>query len=598
MKKMYFLMALFIIANSVFAQNFTEGNLVLFRHNLEGTVSGGTSSGGKNTNGTKAVQIFLDEYKLATDGNSLELVQSVPLYDVANGANNPVTTFGADDLEGYMTRSYDGRYLIVPGYGVEKGTELSSTFAAGTAAGRIPRADVKKSIAVVDYQKNINSKTLLPESVFKERSFIGAASYDGTDLWLSGGWQNRSIDGPYYAVAGSTSAISLITATNHPTDLKQDYGLRGTRDIRIFNNQLFAIEGWDRVGNGANTYYFYKIGDGLPKTNNPVNNYSQQTSHLYNNGMAGLYIAKLPNNKVIAYVANGHSNSQTIRKYSQKADGSWVINFENLTPWGKAGIPAPKAIEGKVDPVTGKVTLYIVSCLRNASGGDSKVYVLEDEAGHNETAGQGLITGTPQLLLDITGQNKQFRSIAWAPVENSVLPIKLSSFEAKYQHNNVQLNWKTSSESNNSHFEILRSDGTEFKVIGTVQGAGNSNEERSYHFTDRNPLSGVSYYQLRQIDFDNKSELSKIIPVSVAPKETELKAYIGNSGELVVNIYAIREGKATVEVTDIIGRKILSQQVDLKSGYNTFASQLMLSSGIYVASLHFENGITSTKFIK
>lgn len=401
MKKLYFTIVLAIIANTVFAQNFTAGNLVLLRHNMEGTTSGGTTTSGKSTNGTKAIQIFLDEYKLSTDGNSLELVQSVPLPAATNGANNPVTTFGADDLEGYMTRSYDGRYLIVPGYGVATGTELSSTFSAGTAAGRTPRADVKKSVAVIDYQKNINSETLLPVSVFKERAIVGATSYDGTDLWLSGGWGAATTDGPYYVATGNNTPVSLGNT------------LFGQKDIRIFNNQLYAAQGFGNAGS-SNAWFFYKIGNGTPKTNTPANTYTMENIAVASNiDIKGFYMAKLPNGKTVVYVANGNTNSQSIRKYSQKADGSYVVNFVNSGTFrGVAGIPAPKAIDGKVDPVTGKVTLYIVSSTRNASGGDSKVYMLEDESGYNETAEQGLVSGTPKLLLDITGDNQQFRSIA------------------------------------------------------------------------------------------------------------------------------------------------------------------------------------------
>ena len=573
MKKLYFTIVLAIIANTVFAQNFTAGNLVLLRHNMEGTTSGGTTTSGKSTNGTKAIQIFLDEYKLSTDGNSLELVQSVPLPAAANGANNPVTTFGADDLEGYMTRSYDGRYLIVPGYGVATGTELSSTFSAGTAAGRTPRADVQKSIAVIDYQKNINSETLLPTSVFKEKSVIGAASYDGTDLWLSGGWGVDLIDGPYYTTKGSTSAVSLLTTTNR---------LYGTKDIRIFNNQLYAIHGFGNAGT-SNSYYFYKIGDGLPKTSTTT---TQQTSFLSSNNMAGLYIANLPNGKVVAYVANAHSSSQTIRKYSQKADGSWVNNFASTTPWGKDGVSTPKAIDGKVDPVTGKVTLYIVSSSRNASGGDSKVYMLEDENGHSETAGAATISGTPKLLLNITGENQQFRSIAWAPVQESVLPIKLSSFGAKYLNNSVQLNWTTATETNNSHFEVLRSNGNGFKAIGTVKGNGNSNQEKSYNFTDYSPLSSISYYQLRQVDIDGKSELSKIIPVKIALITNGLSVTVSADGQVVkLSLNTDKVGLANITINNINGQKIANSTQQVEKGLNIFSISAPLKKGIYIVSL-------------
>lgn len=592
MKKIYLLIAIAITATSVYAQNFTPDNLVLFRHNLEGTTSGGTATSGKNTNGTKSVQIFLDEYKLATDGNSLELVQTLPLYDDVNGTNNPITTFGWDNVEGYMTRSYDGRYLIVPGYGVQKGTELASTYATNTAGNRSNRDNVQKTVAVIDYQKNINSQTLLPSTLFSNRAFSGATSYDGTDLWLSGGWGVNLIDGPYYAEKGGTTAVNLLSDANR---------LYGSREIKIFNNQLYAVEGFTSAAS-SNAFNFHKIGEGLPKTNSPENVRALQNLNVTAAfmDMRSIFIAKLPNGKVVVYTANSHTNGQHrgIRKYSQKADGTFINNYTNSGEPRGVGMPGyPVSIEGKVDP-SGKVTLYIVTSSLNVAGGDSKVFVIEDESGHSETAGAAPISGTPKLLLDLTGQNKQFRSIALAPVQNSVLPIKLSSFDAKYRNNQVNLNWKTSSENNNSHFEILRSEGSEFKVIGTLKGAGDSATEHVYNFTDHNPLSGVSYYQLRQIDFDGSSELSKIIPVSVEPKQTELKIFVNYADEAVINIYTVKGGDATLEIKDILGRTVLTQDVVLANGYNSFGSHMKLTSGLYVATLRIANEVTGVKFLK
>ncbi|MFD1630489.1 right-handed parallel beta-helix repeat-containing protein [Pseudopedobacter beijingensis] len=202
---------------------------------------------------------------------------------------------------------------------------------------------------------------------------------------------------------------------------------------------------------------------------------------------------------------------------------------------------------------------------------------------------------------DITGVNQRIydTTVDMGAYEyQSVLPIKLSSFEARYQHNHVQLTWKTISESNNSHFEILRSDGVAFQVIDRVKGTGDSNQEITYHYTDYNPLSGVSYYQLRQVDFDNQSELSKIIPVSIAPKQTEIRIYTGESGEITIGVYAMKSGRANIIITDISGHKLLNQSVEIKEGYSTFENHIGLKPGVYVVSLQMEGETVSAKFVK
>ncbi|MEO6818824.1 MAG: T9SS type A sorting domain-containing protein, partial [Ginsengibacter sp.] len=100
----------------------------------------------------------------------------------------------------------------------------------------------------------------------------------------------------------------------------------------------------------------------------------------------------------------------------------------------------------------------------------------------------------------------------------SGLPVTLISFNAQYQpvQKNVFLTWKTATEQNNKGFEILRSlDGINFIQVGFVDGNGNSSSIISYSFTDTEPMSGQSFYRLKQVDMDGKSSLSPIVPVVI-----------------------------------------------------------------------------------
>lgn len=96
-------------------------------------------------------------------------------------------------------------------------------------------------------------------------------------------------------------------------------------------------------------------------------------------------------------------------------------------------------------------------------------------------------------------------------VNQAVLPIELLSFTAHAEEHAVQLHWRTASEQHNKGFHIQRSaDGTNWRVISFVPGAGNSTEERHYQLTDRQPLHSHSYYRLLQEDEDGKTTLSNI----------------------------------------------------------------------------------------
>jgi hypothetical protein len=76
---------------------------------------------------------------------------------------------------------------------------------------------------------------------------------------------------------------------------------------------------------------------------------------------------------------------------------------------------------------------------------------------------------------------------------------------------NITLNWTTSSEINNSGFEIEKKNagnvtsGNWLKA-GFVNGSGTISEPASYSFTDKNLSSGKYKYRLKQIDFNGNFE--------------------------------------------------------------------------------------------
>jgi hypothetical protein len=73
------------------------------------------------------------------------------------------------------------------------------------------------------------------------------------------------------------------------------------------------------------------------------------------------------------------------------------------------------------------------------------------------------------------------------------------------------LTFNTLSETNNNQFSIERSaDGLSFDNIGTIQGAGNSSELKTYTFIDAKPISGTNYYRIMQTDYDGISTYSEI----------------------------------------------------------------------------------------
>ena len=203
-----------------------------------------------------------------------------------------------------------------------------------------------------------------------------------------------------------------------------------------------------------------------------------------------------------------------------------------------------------------------------------------------------ILTGGPLTL--------KIDNISFTALEGT-LPVSLSSFTGKLNGNATQLDWKTQSEQNNSHFDILRStDGKVFELIGTKAGNGTTQQVSNYSFTEKAPLAGVIYYKLRQVDFDGKSEeFGPLAVESFLQSDKDLKAYLTNDGQLVLQVNAAKPGSAAVRITNIAGQKISESTINLNQGEKQFfvpANNLV--KGIHVVTVQNGEFVQQVKFIK
>ena len=98
---------------------------------------------------------------------------------------------------------------------------------------------------------------------------------------------------------------------------------------------------------------------------------------------------------------------------------------------------------------------------------------------------------------------------------SSPLPAELTEFEGSYENGLVNLSWTTASEDNTSHFVVSHmSSSTDLKPIGSVEAAGNSQEELNYRFVHDKPHPGVNYYNLKTYDRDGKLKNHGYVAVS------------------------------------------------------------------------------------
>jgi uncharacterized delta-60 repeat protein len=176
-----------------------------------------------------------------------------------------------------------------------------------------------------------------------------------------------------------------------------------------------------------------------------------------------------------------------------------------------------------------------------------------------------------------------------------VLPVRLSTFTVQLQNDQASLRWQTSFEQNSAFFEIQRSgDGHNFLPIGSVQASGNSDETRTYTFTDRQLLPSTGFYRLRMVDQDGKSSYSQVIAIRrTGGRLTVFNNVVRQALKVQVQV----NGPATLQVIHSNGALVKEQRIN--SGTTAVSLDVSaLSSGTYILLLKAGAATESFKFIK
>ena len=164
------------------------------------------------------------------------------------------------------------------------------------------------------------------------------------------------------------------------------------------------------------------------------------------------------------------------------------------------------------------------------------------------------------------------------------LPIELLYFNAHSYNQGVDLKWSTATEINNMGFTVERSaDGVIWEEINRQSGAGNSSFRLDYDFWDDAPLSGRSYYRLRQTDFNGEFSLSDVATIYRSEAQSANIAVYPNPGDRIVNVthplFEASDYKLTIQ-------QITGQQIDISHAVQKNAGQVQvdvssLKNGIY-----------------
>jgi len=231
--------------------------------------------------------------------------------------------------------------------------------------------------------------------------------------------------------------------------------------------------------------------------------------------------------------------------------------------------------------VSGSSTLYRISLQLNANFDEVQVKLL------------GGITGTLSEL--------NIYEVFYNPI--IALPVNLISFSGINQNGTNQLNWSTSSESNNSFFTIERSlDALNFNSIATIKSEGNASAVSNYIYADQQPSLGVNYYRLKQTDYNGKETILEMISIKESTNDISELTIASNPFQESVGIYfqSSKSGMVEIQIIDREGKHLYASYNECSIGNNryTFSNLENLGDGVYTLMLKSETTLLVQKIIK
>ena len=175
-----------------------------------------------------------------------------------------------------------------------------------------------------------------------------------------------------------------------------------------------------------------------------------------------------------------------------------------------------------------------------------------------------------------------------------VLPVSYLQFSVQKTETSAQLQWNTSSETNNKGFIIERSgDGNHFDSIAFVNSKSISGGD--YLFQDYNPLSGKNYYRLKQVDFNGQFSYS-IVRYAEINLQNRISIYPNPVGNVLQFESNFDLNNCRINIFDMSGKTVEGKVL---SGSGSYKIPLRLPAGMYTA-MFIKNGqiIWKESFIK
>ncbi len=412
-------------------------------------------------------------------------------------------------------------------------------------------------------------------SQYVDGTLAGSTTYDGTlNSWTDfgiGRQGNESLNGDIAEIIVHTSSVNSAQKIIIENYLAAKY------DLSLTTSDLY-----DEDDNG--NYDFEVAGIGRVDASN-IHNDAQGTSIV-----RILNPTDLGNDEFLIW---GHDNGTLSATNSSDIPATIVARFDRV--WRVSERNAANSASVDVGSVDLRWDLSSFSSINVAD-----LRLLIDVNNNGNFNDEVPISGATDLgsgIYAFTGvsalaDNRRF-TLATAST-STPLPIELTSFNARLKSKKVILDWETASELNNDFFTLERSaNGKDWEEIIIINGAGNSTVVNSYFHIDFYPLPNISYYRLKQTDFNGEYSYSDVKSINNTNYQGNVSVY-PNPVESTIYIEGSDLELSTIRIFNTLGQNI-THQLDIASSGQFKAINLSnLNSGIYyVTTLS-----TSHKLIK
>ncbi|MCB0397222.1 MAG: T9SS type A sorting domain-containing protein [Flavobacteriales bacterium] len=434
---------------------------------------------------------------------------------------------------------------------------------------------------------------------------------------IGGKWNNS---GTFTAQAGevifdgtgtqnltASSAQTFYNLTiNKPSGyvkLLRNISINGTLDMSSGNLDLGAfdatISSTGTITNGSSTSYVQA--DGVGEINKlygavpaaaitfplgDVNDYSPFTFTLNDATLAGGAFVSV--------------NLRDAKHPQMNGTNDYISRYWTVTP---SGISCNGGCDGGAGDISYDMSYIYTDADVNGTEGNIKPMKYSSGAW---TDGGSVATGTNTLTWNgVTSFSDVSGGFA-----GEVLPVELIEFDARLNEMVVDLKWITATEINNDFFTIERSrDGIHFERLDTVKASGNSSTLRVYQLTDPKPYQGISYYRLRQTDYDGHSKQFDPVAIYVTNPsdlvdDSQLNIFpnpVKGSEELYVSAEGLKDLVETkLVIFDIFGKQMYSRKLTNDSSgriISILSLEGRIPPGIYIVTVASENRVLHRKII-